>query len=175
MSESSIAFVSGAVAAVGSSVVKVPLAVCIRSVQAGVYPNFYAAAKSIVDKAGMQGLFTVRRKGGGGRDGGWEQRTKEASTACHCPLWAPSLLAVPSLSSSSPAHYAPIPSSWLAPLTSIPLLGFSWYLGSQGFLPTLLEDVPDMAVKFTVYESLRTVHAKLRDDAVRRWRGGRQA
>ncbi len=70
MSESSIAFVSGAVAAVGSSVVKVPLAVCIRSVQAGVYPNFYAAAKSIVDKAGMQGLFTVRRKGGGGRDGG---------------------------------------------------------------------------------------------------------
>ena len=28
----------------------------------------------------------------------------------------------------------------------------------QGLMPTLLEDVPDMAVKFTVYESLRSLH-----------------
>ncbi len=27
----------------------------------------------------------------------------------------------------------------------------------QGFLPTLLEDIPDMAVKFAVYETLRNV------------------
>lgn len=31
----------------------------------------------------------------------------------------------------------------------------------QGFLPTLLEDVPDMAVKFAVYESLRPLHRRL--------------
>ncbi len=37
----------------------------------------------------------------------------------------------------------------------------------QGFLPTLLEDVPDMAVKFAVYESLRPLHQRLC--------GGRQA
>ena len=54
-----IAFVAGAGAAVGSGVVKVPLAVCIRSVQAGAYPNAFAAAKSIVDTAGARSLFTV--------------------------------------------------------------------------------------------------------------------
>jgi len=32
---------------------------------------------------------------------------------------------------------------------------------AQGFVPTLLEDVPDMAVKFAVYESLRPLHARL--------------
>ena len=32
---------------------------------------------------------------------------------------------------------------------------------AQGFLPTLLEDVPDMAVKFAVYESLRPLHQRL--------------
>lgn len=84
---SGIAFVSGGVAAVGSSVVKVPLAVCIRSVQAGVYPNVFAAAKSIVGAAGPRGLFT-------------------------------------------------------------------------GFLPTVLEDVPDMALKFAAYESMRQVHSR---------------
>lgn len=31
----------------------------------------------------------------------------------------------------------------------------------QGFLPTVLEDVPDMAVKFAVYEMMRGVHMKL--------------
>lgn len=56
-----IAFVSGAGAAIGSSVVKVPLAVCIRSVQAGRYPNALAAAQSIVDTAGVRSLFTVSR------------------------------------------------------------------------------------------------------------------
>jgi solute carrier family 25 (mitochondrial S-adenosylmethionine transporter), member 26 len=55
-----IAFVSGATAAVGSGVVKVPIAVCIRSVQAGVYPNVAAAARSITAAAGPRGLFTVR-------------------------------------------------------------------------------------------------------------------
>jgi hypothetical protein len=87
LSPSAVAFVSGGVAAAGSSVVKVPLAVCIRSVQAGVYPNVFAAASSITAKAGTRGLFT-------------------------------------------------------------------------GFFPTLLEDVPDMAVKFAAYESLRQLHKR---------------
>ena len=50
---------AGAGAAVGSGIVKVPLAVCIRSVQAGAYPNAFAAARSIVDTAGVRSLFTV--------------------------------------------------------------------------------------------------------------------
>lgn len=82
-----VAFLSGGVAAVGSSFVKVPLAVCIRSVQAGVYPNFFTAAKSIVAATGPRGLFT-------------------------------------------------------------------------GYLPTVMEDVPDMAMKFAAYETMRTVHKK---------------
>lgn len=76
-----VAFFAGATAAAGSSVVKVPIAVCIRSVQAGRYPNALAACSSIVRKAGVGGLFT-------------------------------------------------------------------------GFLPTLLEDIPDMAFKFAAYETL---------------------
>ncbi len=82
-----VAFAGGAIAAFGSSFVKVPLAVCIRSVQAGVYPNFVEAARSIVKAAGPRGLFT-------------------------------------------------------------------------GYLPTVLEDVPDMAIKFAAYESMRQLHAK---------------
>ena len=31
----------------------------------------------------------------------------------------------------------------------------------QGFMPTVLEDVPDMAVKFAVYESLRSLHQRV--------------
>ena len=58
MSPGSVAFAAGGVAALGSSFVKVPLAVCIRSVQAGIYPNFAAAARSIVAAAGPRGLFT---------------------------------------------------------------------------------------------------------------------
>lgn len=54
-----IAFVSGAAAAVGSGVAKVPIAVCIRSVQAGVYPDVFQAARSIMKAAGVRGLFTV--------------------------------------------------------------------------------------------------------------------
>lgn len=50
---------AGATAAVGSSVVKVPLAVCIRSVQAGLHPNPIAAAQSLVRSAGVRSLFTV--------------------------------------------------------------------------------------------------------------------
>lgn len=88
MNEGTTAFVAGATAALGSSVVKVPLAVCIRSVQAGVYKNVFHAAKSIVAAAGVRGLFT-------------------------------------------------------------------------GFLPTILEDVPDMAVKFAVYETLRNLHGQV--------------
>mmetsp|Transcript_760 Transcript_760/g.2286 ORF Transcript_760/g.2286 Transcript_760/m.2286 type:complete len:407 (+) Transcript_760:1173-2393(+) len=84
----SVAFVAGGMAAAGSSVVKVPLAVCIRSVQANIYPNVFAAASSITSAAGIQGLFT-------------------------------------------------------------------------GFLPTMLEDVPDMAFKFAAYETLRQVHFKM--------------
>lgn len=83
-----IAFVAGGMAAAGGSVVKVPLAVCIRSVQAGVYPNVFKAAGAITEAAGVRGLFT-------------------------------------------------------------------------GYLPTLLEDVPDMAFKFAAYETLRQVHRRL--------------
>ncbi|KAG2450253.1 hypothetical protein HYH02_004765 [Chlamydomonas schloesseri] len=90
----SVAFVGGGLAALGSSFVKVPLAVCIRSVQAGVYPNVFAAARSITSAAGPRGLFT-------------------------------------------------------------------------GYLPTVLEDVPDMAIKFAAYESMRQVH--------RAMNGGRNA
>eukprot|EP00775_Hariotina_reticulata_P005483 gene5483-5718_t len=98
--EGQVAFVSGATAAVGSGVVKVPIAVCIRSVQAGVYPNVVQAARSIVQAAGVRGLFT-------------------------------------------------------------------------GFLPTLLEDVPDMAVKFAVYETLRPVHSRLTGNVLAEGEGTR--
>jgi hypothetical protein len=59
----------------------------LLSTQAGVYPNVFAAARSIVGAAGPRGLFT-------------------------------------------------------------------------GFLPTLLEDVPDMAIKFAAYESMRQVRPR---------------
>lgn len=88
MNDGATAFTAGAAAALGSSVVKVPLAVCIRSVQAGIYRNVFHAASSIVKAAGVRGLFT-------------------------------------------------------------------------GFLPTVLEDVPDMAVKFAVYEMMRNLHSRL--------------
>ena len=60
MGDGAVAFTAGAAAALGSSVVKVPLAVCIRSVQAGIYKNVFHAASSIVKAAGVRGLFTVR-------------------------------------------------------------------------------------------------------------------
>ena len=82
------AFVAGASGAVGSSFVKVPAAVCIRSVQANVYPHVLAAAACITKAAGLRGLYT-------------------------------------------------------------------------GYLPTVLEDVPDMAFKFAAYESFRAAHARL--------------
>lgn len=34
----------------------------------------------------------------------------------------------------------------------------------QGYVPTLMEDVPDMAVKFAVYETMRITHASLYDN-----------
>jgi len=52
MKPATIAFTAGAVAAAGGSIVKVPLAVCIRSVQAGVYPNVIKAASEITAAAG---------------------------------------------------------------------------------------------------------------------------
>ena len=85
---SSVAFIGGGAAAAGSSIVKVPLAVCIRSVQAGVYDNALVAAKEIVRACGPRGLFT-------------------------------------------------------------------------GYAPTLIEDVPDMAFKFAVYEGLRAAHRRI--------------
>ena len=57
MQSGSIAFVAGAFAAAGGSVVKVPLAVCIRSVQAGVYPNVFRAASEITAAAGTPPLL----------------------------------------------------------------------------------------------------------------------
>ncbi|CAD7701370.1 unnamed protein product [Ostreobium quekettii] len=86
-----VAFFSGGIAAVGSSIVKVPLAVCIRSVQAGVYANAFTAAQSIVAAAGPQGLFA-------------------------------------------------------------------------GYVPTLIEDVPDMACRFAGYETLRSIHKAMLKD-----------
>ena len=87
-SVSTIAFLAGGIGALGSSIVKVPAAVCIRSVQANIYPNVIVAARQITSSAGPRGLFT-------------------------------------------------------------------------GYLPTLLEDVPDMAVKFAAYETMRTMHRRL--------------
>ena len=87
-SVSTIAFLAGGIGAFGSSIVKVPAAVCIRSVQANIYPNVIVAARQITSAAGPRGLFT-------------------------------------------------------------------------GYLPTLLEDVPDMAVKFAAYETMRTMHRRL--------------
>ena len=86
-SVSTIAFLAGGIGALGSSIVKVPAAVCIRSVQANVYPNVIVAARKITTEAGPRGLFT-------------------------------------------------------------------------GYLPTLLEDVPDMAVKFAAYETMRAMHRR---------------
>jgi solute carrier family 25 S-adenosylmethionine transporter 26 len=88
LSPGMVAFVGGGAAALGSSVVKVPLAVCIRSVQAGVYPNVFNAASSILKAVGTRGLFT-------------------------------------------------------------------------GYAPTVLEDVPDMAIKFAAYEGMRQAHAQM--------------
>lgn len=88
LNASSIAFVAGAAGALGSSIVKVPAAVCIRSVQAGIYQNVIVAASTIHKMRGVRGLYT-------------------------------------------------------------------------GYLPAVLEDVPDMAVKFAAYETMRNVHAQL--------------
>ena len=85
------AFAAGAIGAAGASIVKVPAAVCIRSVQARVYPNAISAAINICKVAGPRGLYT-------------------------------------------------------------------------GFLPTLLEDVPDTAVKFAVYEMLQAIVKKATRD-----------
>eukprot|EP00210_Caulerpa_lentillifera_P002181 g2095.t1 len=88
LSPGAVAFISAGSAAAGCSVIKVPLSVCIRSVQAGVYKNAMEAAVCIFKAAGLRGLFT-------------------------------------------------------------------------GYLPTFVEDVPDMAVKFAVYETMRSVHKKV--------------
>mmetsp|Transcript_4418 Transcript_4418/g.15356 ORF Transcript_4418/g.15356 Transcript_4418/m.15356 type:complete len:389 (-) Transcript_4418:48-1214(-) len=85
LSLGAVAFLAGAAGALGSSIVKVPAAVCIRSVQANLYPNVVAASKGITKAAGVRGLFT-------------------------------------------------------------------------GYLPTVLEDVPDMAVKFAAYEMARQLY-----------------
>lgn len=83
-----VAFAAGGLAALGSAFVKVPLAVTIRSVQAGVYKNPVQAARTIVAGAGVRGLFT-------------------------------------------------------------------------GLVPTILEDIPDMAVKFASYEMMHVLHASV--------------
>lgn len=88
---SAIAFISAGTAAASCSVVKVPLAVCIRSVQAGVYKHPFEAAVSIIRAVGIRGLFT-------------------------------------------------------------------------GYLPTVVEDVPDMAVKFAAFETMRSVHKSFLTD-----------
>lgn len=82
---SSAAFVAGGTAAFGSSVIKVPIAVCIRNVQAGNFKNAFEAARSIIKDHGVKGLY-------------------------------------------------------------------------RGWVPSVVEDMPDMAFKFACYETLRSVH-----------------
>ena len=128
---------SGAGAAIGSSVVKVPLAVCIRSVQAGRYPNAFAAAQSIVDTAGVRSLFTVSRCRFCLRPRSSGEALAHCASRLRCRCGAKVGIQCIRL----------FVSSTMTRLT-------------QGFLPTLLEDVPDMAVKFAVYESLRSLHQR---------------
>lgn len=54
----SVAFIAGGVGAFGSCFLKIPMAVCIRSVQANVYPNVFVAAKQITKGAGARALYT---------------------------------------------------------------------------------------------------------------------
>jgi hypothetical protein len=141
LSPSAIAFVGGGIAAAGSSVVKVPIAVCIRSVQAGVYPNAVTAARSILAATGPRGLFTV-------------------CTAISAPS-ARSLSLQGLIKSSALAvclQVAPILSA--APVASLPRSAPLEHCASfvQGYVPTLLEDVPDMAFKFAAYETLKQAH-----------------
>lgn len=89
MPPSAVAFAAGGFAAFSSGFVKVPLAVCIRSVQAGIYPNPFVAARTITKAAGVRGLFT-------------------------------------------------------------------------GLVPTILEDIPDMAIKFASYEMLQGLNKVVR-------------
>ena len=135
-----LAFVAGATAAVGSSVVKVPLAVCIRSVQAGLHPNPIAAAQSLVRAAGVRSLFTV----------------------CATPPITTSIVLSLFMVLCSTIHLI---EKWCK-LCTDSLLHQTQRTkndscGVQGFVPTLLEDVPDMAVKFAVYESLRPLHSRV--------------
>lgn len=88
MGSSQCAFVSGGVAAFGSSFVKVPIAVCIRNVQAGNFKNAAEAARCIMRDHGFKGLY-------------------------------------------------------------------------RGWVPSVVEDMPDMAFKFACYETLRSVHRNL--------------
>ena len=127
LSDGATAFTAGAAAALGSSVVKVPLAVCIRSVQAGVYKNVFHAASSIVAAAGVRGLFTVRFSVAALMDA-----VMHATSTCD---WGSS-------------QHRCLRATFCGP-------------HCQGFLPTVLEDVPDMAVKFAVYETMRNVHSRL--------------
>jgi len=48
--------------------------------------------------------------------------------------------------------------------TSIFKSPLTYNLPAQGFLPTLLEDAPDMAVKFAVYETARTLYCRMHND-----------
>eukprot|EP00210_Caulerpa_lentillifera_P000655 g632.t1 len=91
LNSGTIAFVSAGTAAATCSVIKTPLAVCVRSVQAGIYKNAFSAAMSIVKEVGVRGLFT-------------------------------------------------------------------------GYLPTVVEDAPDMAVKFAAYETMRSVYKSVLTD-----------
>ena len=79
MKPATIAFTAGAVAAAGGSIVKVPLAVCIRSVQAGVYPNVIKAASEITTAAG--GLLSCCCHL---RCASWVKRDNQSGPVLHC-------------------------------------------------------------------------------------------
>ena len=63
--------------------------------QAGVYPNAINAATSILNAAGVRGLFTVRQADGGGSHGPGSSCTSGASGACSDPQCAPAALQCP--------------------------------------------------------------------------------
>ena len=143
---------SGAAAATGSSVVKVPLAVCIRSVQAGVYPNVMQASSSIVRAAGVRGLFTVgcppQQQAG---------LSNPAALAACAPLGKTAYLSVCLSTLGEGCTQGKAGGLYLLPRSVLSQL----LVFLQGFLPTLLEDVPDMAVKFAVFETLKPLYARL--------------
>ena len=57
-----------------------------------------------------------------------------------------------------PSYLLTAASLWLP----CPFLNFTYFVCPwSGYLPTVLEDVPDMAIKFAAYESMRGFHSRM--------------